>query len=69
MSRWLLNYTPSATLVRLFALNAVNVYSVAGIMRLARVTEEPSRLLPSWILVATVSSFEQVKLSETDIPI
>ncbi|KAF2105009.1 hypothetical protein NA57DRAFT_71204 [Rhizodiscina lignyota] len=53
MSRWLLNYTPSATLVRLLAINAINAYAVSWVIYLCGATMNSCLLLPAWILIAS----------------
>ncbi|KAJ9155731.1 N-glycosylation protein eos1 [Pleurostoma richardsiae] len=53
MSRWLLNYTPPATIVRLLAINALNGYVTSWVLYLTGGSEDPRLLLPSWIGIAT----------------
>jgi len=53
MARWLIYYTPTATIVRLFSINAINAYLTSS--ALALIGENDSRmLLPAWIFVASV---------------
>ncbi|KAK3996966.1 N-glycosylation protein eos1 [Cladorrhinum sp. PSN332] len=53
MSRWLLNYTPIGTIIRLLAINAINGYATSWVLFLTGASEDPRLLLPSWILIAT----------------
>ncbi|GME35732.1 hypothetical protein GTA08_BOTSDO02247 [Neofusicoccum parvum] len=53
MSRWLLNYTPSATLVRLFTISAINVYTTSWWLHLSGASTDPRLLLPAWICIAS----------------
>ncbi|KAM5347050.1 hypothetical protein ACJ41O_010055 [Fusarium nematophilum] len=53
MSRWLINYTPQATMVRLITINACNAYLTAGVLSLAGGFQDPRLLLPGWIGIAT----------------
>ncbi|KAK4232324.1 N-glycosylation protein-domain-containing protein [Podospora fimiseda] len=53
MSRWLLNYTPIGTIIRLVAINAINGYATSWVLVLTGASEDPRLLLPSWILIAT----------------
>jgi hypothetical protein len=57
MSRWLLNYTPQATLVRLLTINALNAYITSWVLYLSGGSEDPRLLLPAWISIATVCGF------------
>ncbi|KAK4164151.1 N-glycosylation protein-domain-containing protein [Cladorrhinum sp. PSN259] len=52
MSRWLLNYTPIGTIIRLLAINAINGYATSWVLFLTGASEDPRLLLPSWILIA-----------------
>ncbi|KAF2834264.1 hypothetical protein M501DRAFT_944581, partial [Patellaria atrata CBS 101060] len=52
MSRWLLHYTPSATLVRLFTINAVYMYLTSWTLHLSGAAVKPQLLLPAWISIA-----------------
>ncbi|KAL8417774.1 hypothetical protein RB594_001421 [Gaeumannomyces avenae] len=54
MSRWLLNYTPQATIVRLLAVNALNGYLTSWVLYLAGGSEDTRLLLPAWIAIATI---------------
>ncbi|MCJ1367706.1 hypothetical protein MMC16_006840 [Acarospora aff. strigata] len=53
MSRWLLNYTPSATLVRLLTTNALIAYITSWTLYLSGASEDPRLLLPAWVAIAT----------------
>ncbi|KAK8102881.1 hypothetical protein PG984_016027 [Apiospora sp. TS-2023a] len=53
MSRWLLNYTPQATIVRLFALTGIYFYVSSWTVYLLGGGDDPSMLLPAWIGIAT----------------
>lgn len=55
MSRWLVNYTPQATIVRLLTINAVNLYLTSWVLHLTGGSEDPRLFLPAWITIATVS--------------
>ncbi|EPE31932.1 hypothetical protein GLAREA_12014 [Glarea lozoyensis ATCC 20868] len=57
MSRWLLNYTPQATLVRLLTINALNAYITSWVLYLSGGSEDPRLLLPAWISIATTLTF------------
>ncbi|SPN99756.1 uncharacterized protein DNG_02607 [Cephalotrichum gorgonifer] len=53
MSRWLINYTPQATVVRLLAINAVNAYVTSTVLSLLGGFHDARLLLPGWIGIAT----------------
>ncbi|KAK5998924.1 hypothetical protein PT974_01308 [Cladobotryum mycophilum] len=53
MSRWLINYTPQATLVRLLSINAVNAYVTLSVLSLTGGFQDPRLLLPGWVGMAT----------------
>ncbi|KAH7176298.1 N-glycosylation protein-domain-containing protein [Dactylonectria macrodidyma] len=53
MSRWLINYTPQATMVRLLTINAINAYITANVLSIAGGFQDPRLLLPGWIGIAT----------------
>jgi hypothetical protein len=53
MSRWLLNYTPQATLVRLLALSSIFLYVSSWSVHLVGGDSDPGLLLPAWIGIAT----------------
>jgi hypothetical protein len=52
MSRWLLNYTPEATLIRLSTITAIFTYSVSWAVYLTGGTHDPSLLLLAWIAIS-----------------
>lgn len=54
MSRWLINYTPQATIVRLFTLSCVFSYATSWIVYLTGASRDPGLLLPAWISIATI---------------
>jgi len=53
MSRWLLNYTASATFVRLLTTNALIAYVTSWVLYLSGASEDPRMLLPAWVSIAT----------------
>lgn len=53
MSRWLVNYTPQATLVRLLTINACNMYLTSWVLHLTGGLDDPRLFLPAWITIAT----------------
>jgi len=57
MSRWLLNYTPQATLVRLLTINSMNAYITSWVLYLSGGSEDPRLLLPAWISIAATLTF------------
>ncbi|CZT08447.1 uncharacterized protein RAG0_13528 [Rhynchosporium agropyri] len=57
MSRWLLNYTPQATLVRLLTINSLNAYITSWVLYLSGGSEDPRLLLPAWISIASTLTF------------
>ncbi|KAI0172390.1 N-glycosylation protein-domain-containing protein [Hypoxylon sp. FL1284] len=54
MSRWLINYTPQATVVRLLTINCAFAYLTSWIVFLAGGSHNPGLLLLAWILIATI---------------
>ncbi|ORY67696.1 N-glycosylation protein-domain-containing protein [Pseudomassariella vexata] len=52
MSRWLLNYTPQATIVRLLTLSSIFAFVASNAVSLTGGTADPSLLLPAWIGMA-----------------
>ncbi|KAF7563898.1 hypothetical protein G7046_g224 [Stylonectria norvegica] len=62
MSRWLINYTPQATMVRLVTINAANAYITAGVLSLAGGFQDPRLLLPAWIGIATTYAVHELTL-------
>ncbi|KAG6167868.1 hypothetical protein E4U11_006398 [Claviceps purpurea] len=53
MSRWLIHYTPQATIVRLLTIDAVNAYLTMTVLSLAGGFQDPRLMLPGWISMAT----------------
>ena len=54
MSRWLLHYTPQATIVRLLTVDAINGYLTSWVLHLTGGFEDPRLILPAWIIISTV---------------
>jgi hypothetical protein len=54
MSRWLLNYTPQATIVRLLTVDAINGYLTSWVLHLTGGFDDPRLILPAWIVISTV---------------
>ncbi|KAI0384578.1 N-glycosylation protein-domain-containing protein [Hypomontagnella monticulosa] len=54
MSRWLINYTPHATVVRLFTISCAFAYLTSWIVYLTGGSQDPGLLLPAWIGIATI---------------
>ncbi|KAI0440260.1 N-glycosylation protein-domain-containing protein [Xylaria telfairii] len=54
MSRWLINYTPQATVVRLLTISCVFAYLTSWIVYVTGGTKDPRLLLPAWIGIATI---------------
>jgi len=53
MSRWLLNYTPQATLIRLIATDCTNGYITSWVVFLFGANTSSRQLLPAWISIAS----------------
>jgi len=53
MARWLIYYTPPATMVRLFSISAINAYLTSWALTIVG-AGKPRMLLPAWILIALV---------------
>ncbi|PQK15511.1 hypothetical protein BB8028_0005g10240 [Beauveria bassiana] len=53
MSRWLINYTPQATIVRLLTIDVINAYLTLTTLSLCGGFQDPRLLLPGWIGIAT----------------
>ncbi|KAJ3473138.1 hypothetical protein NLG97_g10494 [Lecanicillium saksenae] len=53
MSRWLINYTPQATIVRLLTIDVINAYITLTTLSLSGGFQDPRLLLPGWIGIAT----------------
>ncbi len=54
MSRWLLNYTPQATIVRLLTVDAINGYVTSWVLHMTGGFEDPRLILPAWVVISTV---------------
>ncbi|KAI2463591.1 N-glycosylation protein-domain-containing protein [Annulohypoxylon bovei var. microspora] len=54
MSRWLINYTPQATVVRLFTISCAFAYLTSWVVYLTGGPQDPGLLLPAWIGIATI---------------
>ncbi|KAL7621235.1 hypothetical protein AAE478_008552 [Parahypoxylon ruwenzoriense] len=54
MSRWLINYTPQATVVRLFTISCAFAYLTSWVVYLTGGSDDPGLLLPAWIGIATI---------------
>ncbi|KAK2022370.1 hypothetical protein LX32DRAFT_710355 [Colletotrichum zoysiae] len=55
MSRWLINYTPQATIIRLLTINSTNAFLTERILTFSGGFEDPRLLLPGWVTIATRS--------------
>jgi len=53
MSRWLINYTPQATLIRLIATDSTNAYITSWVVYLFGANTSPRQMLPAWISIAS----------------
>lgn len=54
MSRWLVNYTPQATIVRLLTITTLNAYLTSQILYLTAGSQDPRLLLPAWVIISAV---------------
>ncbi|KAI0391717.1 N-glycosylation protein-domain-containing protein [Xylariaceae sp. FL0594] len=54
MSRWLVNYTPQATVVRLLTVSCTFGYATSWIVSVTGGDRDPCLLLPAWICIATI---------------
>ncbi len=54
MSRWLINYTPQATVVRLLTISCVFAYLTSWIVYVTGGSKDPRLLLPAWVGIATI---------------
>ncbi|CRG82983.1 N-glycosylation protein EOS1 [Talaromyces islandicus] len=57
MSRWLLNYSPPAVLIRLLATNGLFAYLTSSVLFLSGASSDPRLLLPAWISITTTLTF------------
>ncbi|KAH6855246.1 N-glycosylation protein-domain-containing protein [Chaetomium sp. MPI-CAGE-AT-0009] len=53
MSRWLLHYTPQATIVRMLTVDAINGYLTSWVLHLTGGFEDQRLILPAWIVIST----------------
>ncbi|CAP86077.1 Pc20g07480 [Penicillium rubens Wisconsin 54-1255] len=53
MSRWLLNYTPPAVVIRLLTTNGLIAYITSWVLYLSGASSDPRLLLPAWISITT----------------
>jgi len=61
MSRWLVHYTPQATLIRLVTIAITNVYLTSRALWLTGGHADPRLLLPVWIFISTVCAVSTVQ--------
>ncbi|KAI0886084.1 N-glycosylation protein-domain-containing protein [Annulohypoxylon maeteangense] len=54
MSRWLINYTPQATVVRLLTISCAFAYLTSWVVYLTGGSQDPGLLLPAWVGIATI---------------
>ncbi|KAJ5296657.1 uncharacterized protein N7443_007550, partial [Penicillium atrosanguineum] len=57
MSRWLLNYTPPAVVIRLLTTNGLIAYITSWVLYLSGASSDPRLLLPAWISITTSLTF------------
>ncbi|KAI2786646.1 hypothetical protein POX_g09034 [Penicillium oxalicum] len=57
MSRWLLNYTPPAVVIRLLTTNGLIAYVTSWVLYLSGASSDPRLLLPAWISITTTLTF------------
>lgn len=57
MSRWLLNYTPPAVVIRLLTTNGLIAYITSWVTYLSGASSDPRLLLPAWISITTSLTF------------
>ncbi|KAM0279043.1 hypothetical protein ACHAQH_004825 [Verticillium albo-atrum] len=53
MSRWLINYSPQAAIIRLLTINCANAFLTERILFMAGGFDDARLLLPGWISIAT----------------
>ncbi|OLN86054.1 N-glycosylation protein eos1 [Colletotrichum chlorophyti] len=53
MSRWLINYSPQATIIRLLTITSTNAFLTERILSFSGGSEDPRLLLPGWVTIAT----------------
>ncbi|EEQ35263.1 conserved hypothetical protein [Microsporum canis CBS 113480] len=54
MSRWLVNYTPPAVIIRLLTINCLIAYLTTWILYLSGASSDPRLLLPAWISITSI---------------
>ncbi|EFR02536.1 hypothetical protein MGYG_05532 [Nannizzia gypsea CBS 118893] len=54
MSRWLVNYTPPAVIIRLLTINCLIAYLTSWILYLSGASSDPRLLLPAWISITSI---------------
>lgn len=57
MSRWLLNYSPPAVVIRLLAANGLIAYITSWVLYFSGASSDPRLLLPAWISITTTLTF------------
>ncbi|KAK2758069.1 hypothetical protein FQN54_004476 [Arachnomyces sp. PD_36] len=57
MSRWLLNYSPPAVVIRLLTTNALIAYITSWVLYFSGASSDPRLLLPAWISITTTLTF------------
>ncbi|KAJ5930666.1 hypothetical protein N7466_006159 [Penicillium verhagenii] len=57
MSRWLLNYTPPAVVIRLLTTNGLIAYITSWVLYLSGASSDPRCLLPAWISITATLTF------------
>jgi hypothetical protein len=57
MSRWLLNYSPPAVVIRLLAANGLIAYITSWVLYFSGASLDPRLLLPAWISITTTLTF------------
>ncbi|KAM0325141.1 hypothetical protein ACHAQA_007680 [Verticillium albo-atrum] len=53
MSRWLINYSPQAAIIRLLTINCANAFLTERILFIAGGFDDARLLLPGWVSIAT----------------
>ncbi|EZF35904.1 hypothetical protein TMEN_9228 [Trichophyton mentagrophytes] len=64
MSRWLVNYTPPAVIIRLLTINCLIAYLTSWILYLSGASSDPRLLLPAWISITSVSFSSSLHLKK-----
>ncbi|EZF11866.1 hypothetical protein H106_06929 [Trichophyton rubrum CBS 735.88] len=68
MSRWLVNYTPPAVIIRLLTINCLIAYLTSWILYLSGASSDPRLLLPAWISITSVSFSSSLRLTSAGPP-